>query len=97
MTIDPAARHENPFGEAYGSASRQAAQVAAFPRDGLSDHRPGVGGGAGLEGPPTRRAAAGEGCHVLPNGPGRYRRRVWNAVADAGLGFDDLRVAEFAS
>ena len=30
MTIDPSARHENPFGEAYGSASRQAAQLASM-------------------------------------------------------------------
>ena len=30
MTIDRAARHENPFGEAYGSASRQAAQLASM-------------------------------------------------------------------
>src|SRR6185437_6248351 len=30
MTIDPAARHENPFGEAYGNASRQAAQIASM-------------------------------------------------------------------
>jgi hypothetical protein len=30
MTIDPSARHESPFGEAYGSASRQAAQLASM-------------------------------------------------------------------
>jgi hypothetical protein len=30
MTIDPSARHENPFGEAHGSASRQAAQLASM-------------------------------------------------------------------